>query len=94
MGIDSGPHPLAVAWSAAIYHRPELIPVYGAEIVMAARFIPLKVRVGYCQFEMVPLRHRDVDKPLAQFIVTLTLDFPGHGLAAVGRLAVMRSKHH
>ena len=64
VGIDSGSHPLAVAWSAAIYHRPELIPVYGAEIVMAARFIPLEVGVGYCQFEMVPLRHRDVDKPL------------------------------
>ena len=80
MGVDSGFHPLIATQSRTIHGCPELVPVYGAKIVVAASFIPLKLGIGNGQFQVARLGDCNVDETLTQFIVTLAFDFPGHGL--------------
>ena len=84
MGVDSGFHSFIATQSRAIHGRPELVPVYGTKIVVAASFIPLKLGIRNGQFQVVRLGDRNVDETLTQFIVTLAFDLPGHGLTAMG----------
>ncbi|CPM42962.1 Uncharacterised protein [Bordetella pertussis] len=78
----------------ALDHRVELVPVDRAEIVMAALGVPLQVRIGHRQPQVLGLRHGLVDHFLAQFVVGEQLDLPLHRLRAVGRVGVGGAEHH
>ncbi|MCY1509354.1 hypothetical protein D9M68_436930 [compost metagenome] len=61
---------------------------------MAAFLVPLQVRVRGGAAEQFQLRNGLVDEALAQLVVALALDLPGHGLGAVGGVGVARAEHH
>src|SRR6476469_9166505 len=77
---------LGVARPVALHHRHELVPVDGAEVVVAALLIPLEVRVGQRDTELLGLWHGHVDEALAQLVVAVPLDAPSHRLRRVRRL--------
>src|ERR1700743_3143682 len=71
---------LGVARAVARHDRVELVPVDGAEVVVAARLVPAQVRVGQRDAELLRLRDGHVDEALAQLVVGVTLDAPAHRL--------------
>src|ERR1700730_5665457 len=59
------PRPPAIARSVALDDAIELVPVDRTEIVMATLGIPLELRVGHADAEIIRLRHGLVDEALA-----------------------------
>src|SRR5450756_548853 len=85
---------LGVARAVAGDHGLELGPVDGAEVVVAAFFVPPQLRVGQRDAELVRLGDAHVDEALAQLVVGMPLDAPLHRLLGVGRVLVGRAEHH
>ena len=84
MGLDAGAHALVVAGAVAGNDLEELFPVYLAEIIMAAFFIPFEVRVGERNTQVFRLGDGLIHELLAQVVIAETLDLPLHGLGGVG----------
>src|SRR5699024_8978624 len=97
-GVGDGgvAHPLAVingalallntldaAGAVALEHVEKFLPLDFAEIVVAGFLVPFQVRVRGGAAEEFQLRHGLVKKALAQFVVAVAFDFPGHGLRGV-----------
>src|SRR5438067_1613714 len=59
--LDAGTQPVAVARPVALDHVLEFVPVDGAEIVMAAFFVPLQQGIRHRDTEIIRLRHRLID---------------------------------
>src|SRR2546421_13039252 len=51
------PQPLAIARTVALDDAIELVPVDRTEIIMAARRIPLELRIGHLDAQIIRLRH-------------------------------------
>src|SRR5262245_1265477 len=87
-------HALRVARSVAGDHVVELLPVDLAMPVVTGFRIPAQIGIRHLQAEVVSLRNGDVDELLAQLVVAEAFDLPSHGLRAVLRVRVARTKHH
>src|ERR1022692_1408055 len=92
--VDARAQALAIARSIALDHVVELVPVDRSEIIMPALGVPLELRVGHGDAEIVRLRHRLIDEALAELVVREYLDFPLRRLSAVHRRRVGRPEHH
>src|SRR4051812_42591532 len=72
----------------------ELVPVDCAEPVVAGLVVVGQLGVGQRDAEQLGLRDGHVDVALAQLVVAVALDSPGHRLRAVGAVVVRRAEHH
>src|SRR5262245_28372379 len=61
--------PFPVAWTIALHHRPELVPIDLAKVPVFRRLIVLEHRVGERQPDGLCLRDRQVHEALAQLVV-------------------------
>ena len=61
---------------------------------VAARLVPLQIRVGQRHAQHLGLLHGGVDELLAQVVVADALDAPAHRLRAVGANRIRRAEHH
>lgn len=73
---------------------PEFFPVDGAEIVVAARFVPLQVGVRNAETEHFHLFGDHIHEAPAQFVVAEAFDLPLHALRAVDGVGIRRTEHH
>ena len=94
MGADTRAQSLLVTGTVAGNDLVEFVPVYFTEIILSARFIPLQVRVRKRQAQIFGLGNRLIHKFLAQFIITVALDLPLHGLGGMGGIRVTGTEHH
>ena len=85
---------LSIHRPIALDHRPELVPVDLAEVVVAPLLVPSEVGVGDREAQVVGLGNRHVDELLAELVVGDPLDLPGHRLLGVGRVGVVGPEHH
>src|ERR1700694_4530567 len=64
--VHARPKPLAIARSVALDNAIELVPIDRPEIVMLALGIPLELRIGHADAEVVRLRDSLIDEALAK----------------------------
>src|SRR5215467_3878932 len=73
-----GAEPVLIARAISSDDVEEFGPVWLAEVIAAFLLIPLEVWIGDGQPEVLCLRYRLVDELLAQLVVSVHLDLPGH----------------
>src|SRR5205085_561267 len=85
---------LLIARSVAVNDALEFRPIYFAEVIMTARFIPFELRIGNFETYHISLLRAFIYEALAKLIVRITFYFPADGFAGMRGIGIMRTEHH